>query len=206
MIDGPSVAISALEHYCYCPRQCALIHVDGVWVDNEHTVRGAQGHRRVDEPGAHRQRSTPVVRAITLWSHQYGLVGRADAVEVPAPGRVVPVEYKIGRRHGDAAEVQLCAQALCLEEMLGVPVPVGAVWYSGVRRRLTVEIDQALRERTIAVIEAVHALPMAGRLPAASDDERCGHCQLKDHCLPSLVADSGAVASFVADEVFRCGS
>lgn len=119
MTTEPVIALSALEHHVYCPRQCALIHVDGLWIDSEHTVRGDLGHRRADS-GEHKQeRGRLVLRAVPLWSEQLGLTGRADVVELHSDGSLVPVEYKIGRRHGDAAHVQLCAQALCLEEMTG---------------------------------------------------------------------------------------
>jgi len=113
----PVVPISAIEHFAYCPRQCALIHCDGVWNDNEHTVGGTRAHRRVDSGEHRRERGRMVLRSIPLWSESLGLSGRADAVEM-ADNAVVPVEYKAGVRHGNAADLQLCAQALCLEEML----------------------------------------------------------------------------------------
>lgn len=116
MTVEPVVAISAIEHYVYCPRQCALIHVDGVWSDNAHTVRGERGHRRADTFATRSERGVRVVRAVPLWSETLGLTGRADAVELHADDSIVPVEYKIGSRHGDAAHLQLAAQALCLEE------------------------------------------------------------------------------------------
>ena len=114
MTDEPIVAISAIEHFVYCPRQCALIHCDGVWSDNAHTVRGSRTHRRVDTGHHRRERGRLVLRAIPLWSETLGLSGRADAVEIER-GAVRPVEYKSGVRHGSAADLQLCAQALCLE-------------------------------------------------------------------------------------------
>ena len=132
--DDPVVSISAIEHFVYCPRQCALIHCDGVWSDNAHTVRGTRAHRRVDS-GTHRhERGRLVLRAIPLWSEALGLSGRADAVEIET-GVVRPIEYKSGTRHGAAADLQLCAQALCLEEMLDVEIPDGCIWYGGPRRR-----------------------------------------------------------------------
>ena len=118
------VPISAIEHFVYCPRQCALIHCDGVWNDNAHTVRGTRAHRRVDSGQHRRERGRQVLRAIPLWSEALGLSGRADAVEMER-GAVRPVEYKSGVRHGAAADLQLCAQAMCLEEMLDVAIPHG---------------------------------------------------------------------------------
>ena len=148
MTPEPVVQISAIEHFVYCPRQCALIHCDGVWSDNAHTVRGSRAHRRVDS-GEHRQeRGRQVLRAIPLWSEELGLSGRADAVEVEGDA-VRPVEYKAGVRHGSAADLQLCAQALCLEEMLDVEIPHGYVWYGGPRRRLAGRLHRgAARRRT----------------------------------------------------------
>lgn len=192
----PVIAISAIEHHAYCARQCALIHVDGVWVDNRHTVRGERGHRRVDS-GAHRmERGRLMLRAIPLWSETLGLTGRADAVEV-GPGAVAPVEYKIGTRHGNAARLQLCAQALCLEEMLDVEVPVGYLWFSAHRRRERVELDRALRQETMDVVQQIRSSFEAPVLPAAVDDERCQECQLIGHCLPDVVADPDGVTSYM---------
>lgn len=195
----PVVQISALEHNEYCPRQCALIHTDGVWSDNVHVVKGEFGHRRVDS-GEHRtERGRRVLRSVPLWSEQFGLTGRGDAVEVHDDGRVVPVEYKIGYRHGTAADVQLAAQALCLEEMTGREVPTGALWFSAVRRREMVRIDSALRRRTISAIEEVRAMLGAARLPEPPNDERCVECQLLGHCLPGVVADPKAVEGYVRE-------
>jgi CRISPR-associated exonuclease Cas4 len=201
----PIVALAALEHYAYCPRQCALIHVDGVWSDNVHTVRGTYGHRRADTPFQRTERGRLVVRALPLWSEQLGLTGRADAVEF-GPGTVAPVEYKMGVAHGDAAHVQLCAQALCLEEMLHCSIPRGFLWFSGPRRRLDSEIDDALRSRTLEVIEGVRATLSATLLPFPVDDARCAECQLLGHCLPGVAGHPAEAAIYVAQEVFRCGS
>lgn len=198
------IPLRALEHYSYCPRQAALIHVDGVWLDNEHTIEGVRGHRRVDEAPSRLERGRRVLRSIPLWSEEHGLTGRADAVELFPDGHVEPVEYKHGRRHGAAARIQLCAQALCLEEMLGVEVGIGHVWHAALRRRDRVDIDDGLRARTIETIDAVRRLFESVRLPAAVDDERCRECQLLGHCLPSVVAHPTRVVSYLDREVFGC--
>lgn len=199
------VPIAAIEHWAYCPRQCALIHVDGVWTDNVHTVRGARGHRRADTFAARSERGVRVVRGVPLWSERLGLTGRADAVEFHDGGTVVPVEYKIGTRHGDAADLQLAAQALCLEEMLGVPVTAGAVWFSGPRRRTGVRIDDALRARTLDTVSAIRDAMVSGVLPGAPNDERCTQCQLLGHCLPAVVDRPARVSAHV-EELFACAS
>ena len=126
MSPEPVLAVSAIEHFAYCPRQCALIHGDGVWSDNSHTVTGTRPHWRADS-GQHRMEcDCQVLRGIPLWSDSLGSSGRADIVEIEDV-LVRPVEYKSGGRHGAAADLQLCAQALCLEGMLGV-------WFGRPRR------------------------------------------------------------------------
>lgn len=199
------VPISAIEHYEYCARQCALIHADGVWSDNQHTVRGQHGHRRVDS-GAHRnERGVLVLRAIPLWSETFGLSGRADAVEI-AGKTVQPVEYKAGIRHGRAADLQVCAQAICLEEMLGVDVPVGYVWYAATRRRRRVDFTAALRQEVLAVVESIRAQLRSGQLPVAPNDDRCRECQLLHHCLPEVSDGRDRVAQFLRRDVFGCAT
>lgn len=204
MTPEPVVLLSALEHHLYCPRQCALIHVDGFWAENAHTVVGTRAHRRVDSGVDRRERGRHVLRGIPLFSEQYGLSGRADAVELYDDGSVVPVEYKAGVRHGRAAEVQLCAQALCLEEMTGRPVPFGFVWYGTPRRRLRVDCRHELRSTTVAVVEEVRATLVSGVLPPAVADERCRECQLEPVCLPGVVADPVAVRRYLEREVLAC--
>lgn len=198
------VPLSAIEHHEYCPRQCALIHVDGVWADNVHTVSGSRAHRRVDSGEHRRERGRLVLRSIPLWSEAHGLAGRADAVEV-LPGRVVqPVEYKSGTRHGIAADLQLCGQALCLEEMLGVPVTDGFIWYGGTRRRHRVHLDGSLRNRTLHAVEAIRSEITSGDLPVAVDDARCRACQVRHHCLPELSSGRVDVGAYLNGEVVEC--
>ena len=199
------VPISAIEHYEYCARQCALIHVDGIWIDNRHTVRGRHGHRRVDS-GAHRQeRGALVLRAIPLWSETFGLSGRSDAVEI-ADGAVRPVEYKAGIRHGRAADLQVCAQALCLEEMLGLEVPYGYIWYGATRRRSRVDFTAALRSEVLATVESIRGQMKSGKLPAAPNDARCRECQLLHHCLPEISDGRDRVTRFMRRDVFECAT
>lgn len=205
MSTEPVVHISAIEHFAYCPRQCALIHCDGVWSDNAHTVRGTHAHRRVDS-GHHRQeRGRMVLRAIPLWSEALGLAGRADAVEIK-DGEVRPVEYKAGTRHGIAADLQVCAQALCLEEMLHVEIPHGHVWYGGPRRRMRVDFTSALRDQVRATIDRIREQLLNGDLPAAPNDKRCNECQLRSHCLPELASAPRKVRSYVSNLVFQCAT
>src|ERR671921_686889 len=122
-LEEDIVLISALEHYSYCPRQCALIHVERVFDENVFTLRGRRAHERADAPNTTGENGVRIERALPLWSDELGLNGRADVVEFPADGGIVPVEYKHGpRRERKHDDLQLCAQALCLEEMLGARV------------------------------------------------------------------------------------
>jgi CRISPR-associated exonuclease Cas4 len=204
--DRPTIALRALEHYGYCPRQCALIHVDGVWADNEHTVKGQAGHKRADTAPPRHERGRLVVRGMELWSDSLSLLGRADAVEFSPDGTIEPVEYKIGTPHGRSAEMQLCAQAFCLEEMFDISVQSGAIWYSGIRKRLRVEFNDELRELTTETIENIRALTLSPTLPEAPNDARCAQCQLLGHCTPNLVSDPAQIVNYFQTQVLACES
>ena len=199
----PVVAISAIEHHAYCPRQCALIHSDGIWVDNPHTIRGKRAHRRVDDAAVSRtERGRRVLRAVPLWSERYGIAGRADTVEIYSDESVIPVEHKAGTRHGKTADLQLCAQAICLEGMLGVEIAEGFVWYGTTRRRWRVAFDTDLRTETLRVVDEIRSQLLSGCLPAAPNDARCDQCQLVTHCLPSVVAAPGIVTDYLRRAVW----
>jgi len=143
-----------------------------------------------------------VQRAVPLWSEALGLTGRADAVEIWPDGRIAPVEYKIGREHGIAAHIQLCAEALCLEEMTGRAVPTGYLWHSATARRKPVSFTEALRSETLDVIARTRRLFDERLLPGAPDDERCSQCQLLAACLPGLTANPGRIGRYLDQEVF----
>jgi len=184
------IAISALQHWCYCPRQCALIHQEQAFADNVHTARGQAVHRLVDLPGDALKAGVKIERALPLWSTRLGLIGRADLVEVHPDGTRYPVEFKHGRkRRALHDDLQLAAQALCLEEMLGRPVPKGAIYHASSRRRREVEIGPALREQVAATADAIRAMLAAERLPPPANDARCPACSLIEICQPALVAD-----------------
>jgi len=189
MDDDWPVLISALEHFSYCPRQCALIHVERVFDENVFTLRGRYAHERADEASTTIENGVRMERALPLWSDRLGLQGKGDVIEFHPDGRVVPVEYKNGprreRRHDD---VQLCAQALCLEEMLGGPVETGAVYSLQTHRRRDVAFTNELREETEDIIAQVRAVQQnQGPLPPALNDSRCPRCSLLDACVPASV-------------------
>ncbi len=185
--SGLEVSISALEHYSYCPRQCALIQVEQTFDENVFTVRGRLAHARVDSAVDTISPGVRFVRGAALWSDRLALRGRADLIELRDTGPF-PVEYKVGPLRGQHAEVQLCAQALCLEEMTGSPVTAGAIFSFASRRRYQVAVDANLREGTLRVIEEVRGQLVQQELPPAVDDARCVSCSLQNVCLPSLTA------------------
>ena len=181
--------MSALQHYAFCPRQCALIHLDRAWEENLYSLRGRRLHDRADRPESVVRDGTRVEYALPLWSDEHGLIGKADVVEFNEDGLPYPVEYKSGRKKKSTADrVQLVGQALCLEEMFVCTIPEGAIFYHRSRRRETVPIDATLREKTLRVIDAVRSLLAEEGLPSPCDDARCRLCSLQDTCLPSLAS------------------
>jgi CRISPR-associated exonuclease Cas4 len=189
LLDDLEVPISAIEHWSYCPRQCALIHVEQTFEENLFTVRGRIAHERVDAPGDASVRGLRVERGLPLWSVKLGLRGKADLVEFRSEGPY-PVEYKVGRRRGVHPDLQLCAQAMCLEEMLDQSVPRGAVFYHATRRRHEVVFDEQLRSATIAAVDSIRQALHSQRLPPAPNDARCRNCSLINACLPFVVGEA----------------
>ena len=186
--DDP-IMISALEHWSYCPRQCALIHVEQTFDENLYTMRGQAVHKRVDEPESEIVDGIRVERAMPLWSKQLGLIGKADVVEFH--GEIpYPVEYKHGpRREKEHDDLQVCAQALCLEEMTDKEVPCGAIYHHSSRRRREVVFTLALRQRVEEVINSIRQMLASGTLPPPVNDRRCEHCSLKESCMPSVIGE-----------------
>lgn len=182
------IPVSALEHWSYCPRQCGLILLDNVFEENIFTMRGKWDHEAVDEPDREtRPEGVVIERALPLWSARLGLVGRADVVEF-RDGVPYPVEYKHGsrRRHPHAA-LQLCAQAMCLEEMLGIAVPRGAIYHISSRRRQEVGLDAPLRDRVEEAAREIRDMIRRRFLPAPANDGRCKNCSLIDACVPDVI-------------------
>ena len=196
-IELEQMSISWIEHFAYCERQWGLISIEQVFDDNESTVRGHLTHRFVDTPGGVSRPGVRAERALPLWSNRLGLYGKADLVEFR--GDVVfPVEYKSGRRAERPAVLQLAAQALCLEEMLGVQVPEGAIYLAATRDRVTFEITEDVRQDLEQTVDRLRCAHRAGRLGEPVDDARCGLCSLRDRCLPSLVRHPQRVRTLAA--------
>lgn len=214
--------LSALQHLLFCERQCALIHVEQVWVENVLTAEGRQLHERVDTGPGETRGEIHTARGLPLRSLALGLSGKADCVEfhrLPGAGaervtemgavlpelegrwRPFPVEYKRGRPKADRAdEVQLCAQALCLEEMLGATVANGALFYARTRRRLAIDFDGPLRMLTEETAARLHALIAKGLTPRARREPKCASCSLLEVCMPDAL---GSSAERYLDEAIR---
>jgi CRISPR-associated exonuclease Cas4 len=195
------VQVGAIEHYSYCPRQCGLIHVEATFEENLFTLRGRFAHERTDLPGTTTESGVRVERALPLWSDRYGLTGKADLVEFRCRGDPFPVEYKSGRRRKALhAFAQLCGQALCLEEMLGVQVRRGGVYYVASRQRVECDIDDELRVRTIQIIENIREMQIMHILPPPVADKRCRDCSLSDACLPELILGQTSLDDLLSPE------
>jgi CRISPR-associated exonuclease Cas4 len=184
-----SVPISALEHYAYCPRQAALIHVDAYFDSNVDTVRGDLAHAAVDRVGVGQDRRRQRVwRSLPVWSDVFGVHGVCDVVQFGADGPL-PVEHKSGTyRGGGPADLQVAAQVLCLREMFDSPVPVGVVFAGRDRRRHEVIVDDLLAARVGAAADALRALITEGTLPPPVNDARCRRCSLRPGCEPAAPA------------------
>lgn len=187
--QGDPIPISALQHWAYCPRQCGLIHLEQYFADNIHTARGQAVHHLVDEPGYEIRAGVRVERALPLWSDRLELIGKADLVEFYPDGSIFPVEFKHGpRREKRYDDIQLAAQAMCLEDMLGHPVPQGAIYHASSRHRRVVDITLALRQSVMETAEAIRVMLASGILPSPVNDQRCRECSLKEACQPEAMA------------------
>ena len=180
------IAISALNQFVFCPRRCALMHVEGIWSDNEHTAKGTILHEHADERGYETIGHAKLLRALPLYSSKYGLSGKADIVEIRGK-EIIPVEYKKGkRRKFDNDEIQLTAQSLCLEEMFQTQITRGFIYHASSKKRREVAIDENLRTETILTIEKVRQLLANEIIPPAEYKPRCEGCSLYNICLPRL--------------------
>lgn len=184
------IPLSSLNHWIYCPRRCGLIHLEGEFTDNVHTMRGNAEHERVDQAVRTNSRDGARVEyALPVWSDRIGLVGRCDVVEFWPDGAVFPVEYKHGaRKRWTNDDIQLAAQALCLGEMLGKSVERGAIYHASSRRRREVTITPELVTLVGETTAAIRAMLTSGVLPPPVNDRRCRECSLKDTCQPEAVA------------------
>lgn len=220
------LAISRLQHFLFCERRAALLELEGIWQDNLFTVEGTHLHQKVDDDLPVESRGDLLItRGLLLHSRELGLSGKADVVEfcriadvggaqysssgilaaaIPLSGssglwRPYPVDYKRGRlRHEEGFEAQLCAQALCLEEMLRVAVPEGAIYYGKPRRRLVVVFDDSLRAKTREAARRLHELVSSGRTPQARYEKKCESCSLLAVCMPKITGSGRSAQGYIA--------
>jgi len=203
--DEP-IPLSALQHWVYCPRQCALIHVERIWADTRDTAEGHIFHDRAHERGSELRKGVRVVTSMPLLHSELNVAGVADIVEFhPTPNgpRAVPVEYKRGRpkRHR-ADEVQLCAQALCLESMLGYPIPSGFLYYGKTHARKELKFDADLLALTLRTIENVRFMLRSGITPRAEYlPKRCDSCSLLELCQPKWIGSEHKVARWLSKQI-----
>ena len=217
--EADLLPLSGLQHLVFCERQCALIHLEQAWLENQLTAEGRVLHERADSGVTESRGAVRIGRGIHVRSHRLGLVGRADVVEfhrvgvtekgVRLPGlenhwRPFPVEYKRGQSKGiDCDRVQLCAQALCLEDMLQVAVPVGALFYGQARRREEVVFDADLRDITERAARRFHDLMACGQTPIVYREPKCRRCSLFEVCLPPRKRARRSVGRYLEDAVTK---
>ena len=193
MSEVEQVPLSALQHWHYCPRQCGLIHLEQVFDDNVHTLRGQAVHARVDKPGVETAKGVRLERALPLWNDALGLIGKADMVEFLPDGTPYPVEYKHGSRNkaADIAacdDLQLAGQALCLETMMGRAIGEGALYYATSKRRRVVTFTAELRATVAHTAQAIRSMLASGQLPpvlpVCEQAKKCKACSLRERCQP----------------------
>ena len=196
------IPISALQHYLFCPRQCALIHIERLWAEDGATAEGRILHDRVDAGRGETRPGIRIARGVQLRSFAFGIAGRADVVEFRGPAAVpFPVEYKRGRPKAHRAdEVQLCAQALCLEEMLGTLVAEGALFYAKESRRTAVRFDAALRALTARLAADARQMILGACTPPPVAIPGCRRCSLRELCRPDRLQKPPRIERWLAGQ------
>ena len=205
-----SVPLAALQHYLYCPRQCALIHLECVWADNQFTAEGNVFHERADSGMTENRGRKRILRSLHISSLQWGIHGIADVVEAVyaekggIPVSMTPVEYKVGKpKPHRADEVQVCAQALCLEEMFGLEIPSGFLFYGKPQKRMEVVFDEELRTLTAGVIRNAREVLTGGVTPLPMYSKACKSCSLVNDCLPDVCREHRQTMKARVDDVFE---
>ena len=196
------IQLSALQHFMFCERQCALIHIEQLWSENLFTAEGRIMHDKVDTANKESRRNVRIEYGVPMRSLRLGLIGKADVVEFHRKNDGTwlpfPVEYKRGKPKSDNCDkVQLCAQALCLEEMLNVEIPEGSLFYGQTRRREDVVIDKSLRMKTEEAAKKVHELVESGITPKAEYSEKCKKCSLLELCMPKACGKIKSVSKYL---------
>lgn len=198
--DEP-IPLSALQHYLYCPRQCALIHVERVWAENRATAEGRVLHENADSGHGESRPGVRIARSLAVASATHGLVGVCDVVELHKDGRIIPIEYKRGKPKSHRAdEVQICAQAMCLEDQFDLTegsIESGFIFYGKQKRRTLVQFDHELRSLTLSIAASVAQMKAEGKTPHANYSPKlCDPCSLKDLCQPKAMRFKRGTASW----------
>jgi CRISPR-associated exonuclease Cas4 len=203
-IESPDdfIMLSALQHYAYCPRQCALIHIEQAWSENVFTAEGRLMHDKADSNKHESRGNVRIDYSVPLRSLRLGLVGKADVVEFhrqdDGTWLPFPVEYKRGKPKADNCDrVQLCAQAICLEEMLNIEITAGALFYGQTRRREDVVFDMALRQAMEDTAKKVYELMKSGITPKAEYSKKCDRCSLLELCMPKTCGKKKSVSKYL---------
>ncbi|HOO44776.1 MAG TPA: CRISPR-associated protein Cas4 [Deltaproteobacteria bacterium] len=201
-LEDDLISISALAHYSYCPRRCALIHIEQIWTENLFTVEGRIMHENAHDEKHQSRKDVRIESGVPLRSLKLGLIGKADVIEFhrreDGTWLPYPVEYKRGKPKRDNCDrIQLCAQALCLEEMLGLPIPEGALFYGKTRHRLDVVFDDTLRSETKETALKTREIIASGKTPAPVYAKRCERCSLMEICLPRTVQKKRTVRGYL---------
>ena len=198
--------ISALQHLSFCKRQCALIHIERLWAENRLTIEGQHLHQKVHDSTCKEKRSNiKYLRGIDLWSSKYNIIGKADLVEIHYEAhstkkmtRIIPVEYKHGKpKSNNSDTVQLCAQALCLEEMFNMPISSGHIYYGRTHKRLIVDFDTVLLNQTQNLISELHSLIQSGITPTATYSSKCDQCSLINICMPHALKTRNTASRYI---------
>lgn len=206
MIDKNSeidfIPLSALQHFAFCPRQCALIHIEQIWEENRLTAEGRIMHEKVHEQDRESRRDVRIEYGVPLRSVRLALIGKADVVEFHRVNKKIwqpfPVEYKRGKPKLDHCDaIQLCAQAMCLEEMLSLSISHGAIFYGRIRRRFDVTFDESLRRETEEVAQKTYHLIASGKTPPPKYSKQCESCSLMRECLPKALAKKTSVKRYL---------
>ena len=196
--ESDYLLLSGLQHIKFCPRQCALIHIEQLWQENYFTASGRVLHEKVHGGTGESRRVVRTERDLKIASSLLGITGQTDAVEFYSDGTIIPVEYKHGEPKEDSCdEVQLCAQVICLEEMLNCTITEGALFYFKIRRRIPVKITDELRKETIELSQAFHALVESGKTPGANYTHKCESCSFLDECFPESAGRNKSVDTYL---------
>lgn len=206
--DDDLLALSGIQHFAFCPRQWALIHIEKLWAENVLTVEGQFLHEKADDPFfAETRQGVRTVRALPVISRELGLQGVIDVMEIADTGpgqtpQMTIIEYKRGRPKPDERdEVQICAQAMCVEEMLGVSLQYGFLFYGQTRRRVQVDYSPELRQKVKHYAAQMHEIYSSGKTPSAAGPKKCRNCSMSDLCVPELAAKTSQVRKYIAKNI-----